>query len=372
MMDGYTKIINGLLAESKARSEIAAEDRMRESGSSAATGLIDLGMGPWRPMTSQEMAHEVALDLAEEARLRESDGSGPLIELDGPKPSAKLASYGGGNRPEVAYEDRSTYPLACDLFTVLPQLDSTGSPNAENSQAEQIIQTLTGGRPLSDFQIGLLKELVDRHKNEIDALRASPDYEAKSLTTLPDPATARLVESARGEQVGLQPQQSDASPGTHPCVDCSKGLLPSGASCPTCKGSGIAPGKAQPLAESGPLRGLLAPPAPPDEEVLGADGLFDLGPDIPRPVPRFMQVGAAAEQTPVVSRMRSSAPPLSAMRESSLAEVRLVHAYNRAVTKGMPRRLREARGSWTPNDPENLSTGEIRVLMQAWESGVAA
>lgn len=379
-MDGYLSIINRLSAEVKARVEIAAEDdrlrearsgRLRESGSTSTTGLFDLGPDvpkSWRPKTSAEIMREA--ELAETAALlRESAG---MMLDDVPRPERtrmrELGSYGLPGK-EVAFEDEGAYKDVCDLFSVLDQNRDTGSPSLENRQAESLGATMQEGKPLSTVQIGLLRELMARHQSEIDALRASPEYAGQNYTSTPDPGRARMVESARGEQVSLQPssQQSDASPGQHLCPDCSKGLLPSGASCPTCKGSGIAPGRKQALAESGPLRGLLAPPAPPEEEVLDANGLFDLGPDIPRSIPRFMQVGPAAEQTPSVGRMRSS----GSMRETAAAECHLLERFNREVANGKPRRLREARGRRTPADSENLTMREVRELCQEWE-GVAA
>jgi hypothetical protein len=60
------------------------------------------------------------------------------------------------------------------------------------------------------------------------------------------------------------------------------------------------------------------------------------------------------------------------MREAAIAEAHLLHAYNQGVKNGKPRRLREASDVRAPRDPENLTMGEIREIMQAWESEIAA
>lgn len=329
----------GIRAEAacvRRRAEENEAGRLRESGPD--DGLIDLGPGvpkPWKPMTAADRLRESQLDDRRDAQALEAMREGELIELDGiPKPERmrEIGTYGLPGK-EVAFENGSEYADLCDLFTVLPMTEANGTPSLENRQCEALAETLQNGQPLSDSEVGILRELLDRHKAELEALRASPDYVAKSYTDLPTPGTARMVESDRG-----------------------------------------------------PLRGLLAPPPPPEEEVVGPDGLIDLGPGVPRPLPAFMSVGYGrppAEPTPTVSRMRSSAgeglieldgvpkPVVSPMREAALAEVALLHRYNREVSCGRPRRIREARGRRTPGDPNNLTMKEVRELCQEWE-GVAA
>jgi hypothetical protein len=314
--DGYVKIYDELqarLREGMGRIDRTLREckagRMRESGSTG-DGLIDRLPGVPHPDGGLASDGERAFD-----RLRE----GELLDLgsDIPKPEKVLglSTYGGVNgSPAVAYETSDTYGLVTDLWRVLPQTLANGTPNLENELVEGIAASMQDGKPLSDAEIGVLRKLLDKYQSEIVALRADPDYQ--SYTDTPSPATARLVESARGRQTGLQPggEQPDRSPGQRPCAKCDKGLMADGAVCSACKGSGWAPGKKQPLAESGLIdfgddlyHGRHASP---DQLVPGPDGLLDLGPGVPKPLPAFASVGygrPAVNSGPTLSKMRSSA-----------------------------------------------------------------
>jgi len=114
-------------------------------------------------------------------------------DLQGVLGRVREGTYGAPGQPQVYFEDASTYADVTDLYSVLAQERGNGTPNLENSQIEGIAASIQDGYLLSDVEIGVLQRLLAKYREQIDALRASPDHEGQDYTAVPDPGTARIV-----------------------------------------------------------------------------------------------------------------------------------------------------------------------------------
>jgi hypothetical protein len=155
-----------------------------------------------RPMTTEALLHESQLDEAEFTRMRSAEdaGSVELVDLgdDVPRPMRE-ATFGGDayGTDKVYYEDDDTLAELQDLFTVLPVTLPNGSPNLANEIVKAMIADVQHGHPLSPVQIGKFLELRSTHADAIAKLRARSGKGGQDYMDVPNPATARLVESAR-------------------------------------------------------------------------------------------------------------------------------------------------------------------------------
>lgn len=96
------------------------------------------------------------------------------------RPAFREAAYQLGDGRSVYYDDgRESMRDAADLYAVLPELTSGGSPNLENLQARHLLDRLQTGMGLAETHIGTLRGLLTKHKPAIDALRKSPDRDGQ-------------------------------------------------------------------------------------------------------------------------------------------------------------------------------------------------
>lgn len=110
-------------------------------------------------------------------------------------PSMREAAYSLPDGSAVWYDDsRTSLQDAADLYAVVPEKASSGSPNLENLQARHILDRLQTGQGLGETHIATLRGLLKKHKGKIDALRRSPDRRGQDmLTVAPDGPSARLI-----------------------------------------------------------------------------------------------------------------------------------------------------------------------------------
>jgi hypothetical protein len=98
----------------------------------------------------------------------------------------------GRGNPRVYFQDRGTVRDVADLYAVLKEEASTGSPNLENELARAWLEKLQQGALLSNEQLAKLFELMEKYGDEIKAFRASSDR-SQDILNVPDGANARLV-----------------------------------------------------------------------------------------------------------------------------------------------------------------------------------
>jgi hypothetical protein len=96
-----------------------------------------------------------------------------------------------GASVSVPFTDAETTRDVHDLYVVLSELHSSGSPNLEIQQARQLIAGLEEGRSLSTVEQALLGRLLARHASEIRALRRSPDKQGQDFAAVPTAGTGR-------------------------------------------------------------------------------------------------------------------------------------------------------------------------------------
>lgn len=103
------------------------------------------------------------------------------------------ATYGEGGT-KVYYDAGDAIRDVTDLYTVLEENHTTGSPNLENMQARGLLERLQLGGGLGEAQIGVMRKLMAKHAPAIDALRISHDRQGQDLLELPDAgASARII-----------------------------------------------------------------------------------------------------------------------------------------------------------------------------------
>jgi hypothetical protein len=99
----------------------------------------------------------------------------------------------GPTGSEVYYEDSSTIDDLRDLYVVLSEQTANGSKNLPNDQVLGMLEHVEEGHPLSDVEIGTLKQLLARFATELAKLRATPDKQGQNWSDVPDPGSARLT-----------------------------------------------------------------------------------------------------------------------------------------------------------------------------------
>lgn len=92
----------------------------------------------------------------------------------------------------VYFQDAQTLRDAADLWAVLKEHATTGSPNVENELAQSFVEILQTGSTLTNTQLGKLLQMLKRHAGEIRAYRASSDPE-RNILDVPDPSTAKIL-----------------------------------------------------------------------------------------------------------------------------------------------------------------------------------
>lgn len=93
----------------------------------------------------------------------------------------------------VYVQDDQTVRDAADLYAALPEDHDTGSPNLENAIARGLLESLQRAGTLSPAQLAKLRQLLTKHRDKIEALRASPDRQGQDPMNEPDPNRANLV-----------------------------------------------------------------------------------------------------------------------------------------------------------------------------------
>lgn len=105
------------------------------------------------------------------------------------------AAYALPDGRSVWYDDsRTSLQDAADLYAVVPEQASSGSPNLENLQARHILDRLQTGQGLGETHIATLRGLLKKHKPKIEALRRSPDRQGQDMLALAvDGPSARII-----------------------------------------------------------------------------------------------------------------------------------------------------------------------------------
>lgn len=86
------------------------------------------------------------------------------------------AAYHLSDGRSVYYDDgRETIRDAADLYAVLPETTSSGSPNLENLQARHLLDRVQTGQGLAETHIATLRKLLKKHRVAVDRLRQSKD-----------------------------------------------------------------------------------------------------------------------------------------------------------------------------------------------------
>ncbi len=217
------------------------ESRMREcgftSGMSAAEGdeagqrLVEMAGREYRMRESAAQTLDMRSRAKRSAGYRlptppADDSMMAFLAEEGIPMRTREAVYGGENgTSEVFYEDANTWQDVTDLFSVLDQELENGTPNLENSQVEALATAMQEGRPLSDVQIGVLRGLLDKYSAELAAFRAS-GRSGQDYADVPDPATARLAESAAGGLIDLFAEEPPPAPGPDGLYDLSLDGIP--------------------------------------------------------------------------------------------------------------------------------------------------
>lgn len=112
-------------------------------------------------------------------------------------PVMREATYGEPATGQVWYDNGDAIRDVSDLYTVLSELHSTGSPNLENMQARGLLEHLQRGGKLGDTQIAVLRGLLGKHHAAIGRLRRSRDRDGQDILNVPDVgAQARIVKGA--------------------------------------------------------------------------------------------------------------------------------------------------------------------------------
>jgi hypothetical protein len=186
-------------------------EQMRESAASypadAGKDVIDGKVCPTCNGTGRvKGTRESRGHRADYSKLRERDGELLDLSEDG-IPMVKVVrtermregTFGGPElgTDKVYYEDEDTLPALQYLFTILPATLPNGTPNLENEIVLRMIEGIQNGRPLSTAEIGKAKELWTKYADQITTLRRKPDKDGQDYLGVPDPSTARLVESER-------------------------------------------------------------------------------------------------------------------------------------------------------------------------------
>lgn len=95
-------------------------------------------------------------------------------------------SYALPDGRAVYFNDGQTLRDVSDLYTILHENHSTGSPNLENEQAKAMLDQVQRGGKLDDTQIGVLVKLMGKYHAQMAALRKSPDREGQDILAVPE------------------------------------------------------------------------------------------------------------------------------------------------------------------------------------------
>ena len=128
----------------------------------------------------------------------EQDERAAQAPVLGMLPGAVVREAEYGERTRVYYDAGDAIRDVSDLYTVLSELHSTGSPNLENMQARGLLEHLQRGGGLGEAQIGLLRRLMMKHRAAIDRLRRSPDRDGQDIMALPEPGADARIISTKG------------------------------------------------------------------------------------------------------------------------------------------------------------------------------
>jgi hypothetical protein len=93
----------------------------------------------------------------------------------------------------IYFQDADTLQDASDLYAILEETSTTGSPNLENDLVRSFVEKLQGGGSLSGEQLGKLLQLLQKHRDAVDERRANPNPDGQDLMDVPDPNTARIL-----------------------------------------------------------------------------------------------------------------------------------------------------------------------------------
>lgn len=107
---------------------------------------------------------------------------------------ATMELAGGESVYYQTSDPEDTLRDALDLYTVIPEDYRTGSESLENKQAMQFVAVLQSGGLLAEVDLGVFLGLLSKYRDEIAALRASPDREGQDHLAIDATPNARIID----------------------------------------------------------------------------------------------------------------------------------------------------------------------------------